>query len=150
MKVSLYRVLLVSAALLFSACSHGLLHDQDGHAIDLTTHPEKWLVVHYWAPWCSVCQKELPEINQFYLTHAHQVLVYGFDYDAPQAKELIAIRKEKGIDFPLLVEDPQSLLGIKENIQALPITFIYNPNGELVHVLQGPQTVKQLNLMVTG
>ena len=150
MKVSLYSVLFVSAALLLGACSHALLQDQDGHTIDLTVHPEKWLVVHYWAPWCGVCRKELPEINQFYLTHAHRVLVYGFDYDAPEPQQLAEIRKQKGIDFPLLVEDPQPSLGIKEKIQALPITFIYNPQGELVHVLQGPQTANQLSSMTTG
>jgi len=150
MKVSLYRVLLISAALLLSACSHASLHDQDGHEIDLTAHPNQWLVVHYWAPWCKICQKELPEINHFYLTHTPQVLVYGFDYDAPSPQALAKIRKQKGIDFPLLVEDPQPLLGIQENIQAVPITFIYNPQGKLLHVLKGPHTAKQLSLMTTG
>lgn len=150
MRGLLYRVWLFFSAVLLSACAPAALHDEQGQSVDLTKHPGKWLVVNYWAPWCAACKQELPEINQFYLTHRDQVLVYGFNYDHPNRAILLQMRKQMGIDFPLLVEDPQNQLALPQNVQALPTTFIYNPAGQLVSVLRGPQTVKQLIATTTG
>lgn len=147
MRGLLYRVLLFFAAVWLSACSHHSVHDQQGRLVDLKQHPGKWLIINYWAPWCSACKKELPEINQFYLTYRDRALVYGFDYDHLNRSTLSHLRKQMGIDFPLLSEDPQSVLSIKQDIQSLPITFVYNPKGQLVSVLQGPQTVQTLTLI---
>lgn len=142
-------VILFGMFMLLSAChSHKTaLTDQNGHVVDLKTHPQKWLVINYWAPWCEPCKHELPEINQFYLTHRDTVDVYGFDYDHPSRERLVELAKTMGLDYPLLAQDPSKQLHLGD-IQGLPVTFIFNPQGTLVKTLVGPQTGADLSAVI--
>src|SRR3990167_1336636 len=139
MRSLLYGLFIFFALACVNACHQHEFTDQNGHRVNLTSHPGKWLIINYWAPWCEPCRQELPELNQFYLTHRHLVQVYGVDYDQPAAIQLIQLRKKMGIDFPLLSEDPAQALNLPD-VQSLPLSFIYNPKGVLVKTLMGPQT----------
>lgn len=146
MKPLLYALLLIFAFFFFSACEKQIM-DNHQQAAPLLHHPNQWLLINYWAPWCHACQQEIPELNQFYKLYGSHVLVYGVNYDMPSISELNSIAERMGIDFPLLTEDPASLLRLP-NIEGLPITFIFNPNGQLVKILKGPQNLSGLSDIV--
>lgn len=148
MKKILSILLFFSLAVL-TGCKHGHYTDQYGKPVELKDHQGKWLIINYWAPWCEPCKKELPEMNHFYLTHQTTVLVYGVDYDHPTMEQLQAIGKRMGLDYPLLVEDPAQKLKLND-IQSLPVTFIFNPKGKLVRTLVGPQKSQDLEAIING
>lgn len=144
----LYRGLSFFALLLLVACNQYVeVADQNGHMVDLKNHPGKWLILNYWAPWCEPCKHELPEINHFYLTHQSHVVLYGIDYDHPAVSQLQNLAKRMGIDYPLLAQDPAVKLHLPD-IQGLPMTFIYDPQGKLVKTLTGPQTYQSLAALI--
>lgn len=120
-----------------------VIKDDQGHVVNLKTHPHQWLLINYWAPWCGACRQEIPHLNHFYKTHAKTVLLYGVDYDFPSADALSDLRKTMHIDYPLLVDDPHDILKTP-NIPGLPMTLVYDPEGTLKTTLYGPQTEKSL------
>ncbi len=130
-----------------SACHRHQFTDQNAHLVDLKSHPNKWLIINYWAPWCEPCKRELPEINHFYLTHRNHLEVYGVDYDHPSAAVLKDLGQKMGLDYPLLTQDPARYLKLGE-IRGLPTTFIFNPQGQLVKALVGPQTYETLEAAI--
>ncbi|MCD6047971.1 MAG: thioredoxin [Gammaproteobacteria bacterium] len=142
-------LLLFLLSVVFTACQRTQYTDQNGNPVDLDHHPGKWLVINYWAPWCEPCKKELPEMNHFYLTHQNHVLVYGVDYDHPSVAQLQALGKKLGLDYPLLAKDPAKKLKIGD-VQGLPVTYVYNPEGKLVKTLVGPQKSSNLEAIINS
>lgn len=132
---------------LFTTCamSATTLHDLSGENIPFTALQGKWVFINYWASWCQSCIDEIPELNNFYHKNKHHdVAVFAVNYDAlPTAtqKELI---RQFGIKYPSLKKDPASALKLGD-IRAVPVTFVFNPKGELTDTLYGGQTMSSLS-----
>lgn len=140
MKRLLALVLLATLA----ACSHKAdTHDSYGNAISLDNLKGKWLVVNYWAEWCGHCKKELQDFDSFYQHHKKQAIVLGVNFDAESNEKLRQFAKLNAIHFPLSNQFPIDKFGIKQ-IENLPRTFIFSPDGKLQKTLYGPQNETQL------
>jgi thiol-disulfide isomerase/thioredoxin len=115
----------------------------DGTTLPLSGLQGRWVFVNYWAEWCAPCREEIPELNTLQREEGDRVLVLGVNFDqlpvevmAPQAERL-------GIRFAVAAEDPSELLGIALP-EVLPSTYVFDPRGEQVGVLLGPQDLDQL------
>lgn len=98
----------------------------------------RWVVLNYWAEWCGPCREEIPELNALDAARA-DVVVVGINFDAPPEPELRRQAEALAIEFPVLMGDPGGQLGL-EQPSVLPMTFIIDPSGAVVHALRGPQT----------
>ena len=126
------------------ACSHKAdTRDSHGNAISLDNLNGKWLVVNYWAEWCGNCKKELKDFNAFYQHHKKQVLVLGVNFDAEPNEKLQQFANQNAINFPLSNQFPIEKFGVKQ-IETLPRTYIFSPDGKLQKTLYGPQSETQL------
>ena len=140
-------VTILLSSLFFFGCTPDdpIFHDTDGHSIQRTQLKNKWIIVNYWATWCPSCIKEIPELNHFYKDNLdEQVLLYSVNYDRLSlAKLKIAIDKT-AIAFPTLIENPNVAWRLGD-ISILPVTFIINPDGEVVRKILGPNTEESLS-----
>jgi len=114
-----------------------------GNSGDFSDHRGKWMFVNYWATWCKPCIEEIPELNHFAHDNAEHAVVFAVDFDNAQGQQLLESSQKLGIEFPVLIDDPHTLLGVAKPY-ALPTTFVFNPQGELQQTLLGPQTVASL------
>jgi thiol-disulfide isomerase/thioredoxin len=121
--------------------------DSNGNKIIFSALQGKWVFINYWATWCHPCMAEIPQLNQFYLTHKDRVVVLGVNYDALDSTALNdAIQKLK-INFPVLTKDPAKTLSL-DDTGVVPTTYVFNPNGSLVKTLLGPQTKNNLDKII--
>ena len=60
-----------------------VLDDLDGQPLDiLDLHNQEPLIINFWATWCAPCRKEMPLLNNYYLTkNADQANVLGIAID---------------------------------------------------------------------
>lgn len=132
--------------ILLSACKQTVLdadfHTLDGKAGHYADFKGQWLLINYWAEWCAPCIKELPELNQLNAEHA-DIQVVGVHFDRPDAAKQQELATQLNIQFPVILAQPHIFYQI-DLPQVLPATLIINPDGDLVHVLVGPQTVESL------
>jgi thiol-disulfide isomerase/thioredoxin len=136
------------AATLLAACSEST--SPTGSPTGSPTIRElrgQWVVVNYWAQWCTPCIREIPELNALNQQYP-QVNVLGVNFDGASGEQLATQVRKLKIDFPMLADDPAADLGLSRPA-VLPTTLILNPAGELTEVLVGPQTLESL-LSVTG
>ena len=105
--------------------------------INFSDYKGKWVVISYWATWCSICMGEIPELNAFYKAHTNDVAMFGFNYDddGNLAKHI----QQSGVAFPTLRHDPKGHFKLGR-IRGLPTMLIIRPNGELKQVLTGSQS----------
>jgi hypothetical protein len=65
------------------------------------------------------------------------------NFDYLEGQELESLIGQMGIEFPVLVDDPQVLVGY-DAAQVLPMTVIISPQGSVHNVLVGPQTTETI------
>lgn len=135
-------VTLVIAAFGLAGCGNEQWRDHQGEAVARTELQGNWVVVNYWAEWCAPCLHELPEFNRLAAARP-DIRVFGVNYDGVSGEELRELSDRMGIAFPVMGQDFEESLKL-ERPQVLPTTYIFNPAGELVHSLPGPQTEASL------
>jgi thiol-disulfide isomerase/thioredoxin len=138
-------VLIASASL-----SHAdvLLKDTHGQSTSFSALKGKWVLINYWAGWCQTCVDEIPEFNRFYQSHKKDpVALFAVNFDALPLFEQKNLIKHFNISYPNLLKDPANDLRLGD-ITGVPVTFIFNPEGQLVKTLYGGQTAKTLDKVI--
>lgn len=146
--------LLVIGALL-SAAAHAnktvdfQLQDLAGQKHSLSEHRGKWVVVNFWASWCSPCIQELPELSAFQQGHPQQVQVIGINFEETTVEETQAFLKQlpqmhfphlkypvdgSGLPAEFFVDQDGNQL----SLQGLPSTFFIDPEGRMLGMHLGP------------
>lgn len=104
------------------------LTDLTQQPVDLSIYKGKTIFINFWATWCRPCIEELPSIENaqnilrskdvIFLLASSESLEEIQDFKKNQPYKLKYVR----------VENSEAL-----NIQALPTTFIFGPEGKLVY-----------------
>ena len=125
-----------------------LFKDFQGQTVPFSSLKGKWVLINYWASWCKTCIEEIPELNRFYQKHKNDpVVLFAVNYDGlPFYKQKKLIDKFH-ILYPSLTLDPAYALGLGD-IVGVPVTFIINPQGNLVNTLYGSQDVTSLDAII--
>lgn len=127
------------------------LTDLDGKAVDLTKFEGKTIFVNFWATWCKPCIQEMPSIAALQTQLAGKNIEFFFasDEEVDKIQKFIESRKIS-LNF-VRVENPESL-----GIQALPTTYIFNGEGNMVFSEVGfrkwdePATVEMVLKLING
>ena len=123
--------------------------DAQGHKINTANWRNKWVIINYWAPWCTACAEEIPQLNLFYRRHHPQTVLIGVNYDGLSGSNLLSAIHDMHIQFPVLQTNPAKTLGLSA-VSVLPTTFIINPEGKVVKQLIGPQSNASLEEIVNA
>jgi len=107
------------------------LPDINGQIQSLDQYKGKWLVVNYWATWCGTCMKELPELVDFHENNAQNAVVVGINFEDIETEKLKEFINVKTIPYTILNTEPVEITPIGK-VPALPVTYIINPEGEVV------------------
>lgn len=133
-------ILFILTIFLALSCSKPIqISDCDGKRIELD---RKWLVVNYWADWCSSCLTELPELNKLAQQNSNLVII-AVNFDALPNDKIKNFREQLNLSLPLSNNFPKEKFGIGD-IATLPVTFLISPQGTLVKRWDGPQRSETL------
>ncbi|MEJ2317525.1 MAG: TlpA disulfide reductase family protein, partial [Gammaproteobacteria bacterium] len=84
-----------------------LLNDLENRLHKLSEYRGKWVVVNYWATWCSPCRDEIPDLVDFHEKHkADKAVVLGVNHEYATLGELRKFKREYQITYPLLRSSP--------------------------------------------
>ncbi len=103
------------------------LETLQGKAIDLTTYEGRTIFLNFWATWCKPCLQEMPTIEKAMNDLKGEDIVFLFASDE-EAEQIESFRSARKFNF----EYVRVLNATELNLQALPTTFIFNQDGDLV------------------
>lgn len=149
------------AAIFLAACAAATVHAEspkspalkvatlDGGTFDLAEQRGKWVVVNFWATWCTPCIKEMPDISAFVAAHK-DVAAIGLAWEDTEKAELDAFAKEHPVKYPLAQVDIYKPLAGFETPRGLPTTYLIAPDGSIAKKFVGPITADDLDKAIAA
>jgi len=107
----------------------------------------KYLVINFWATWCTPCLKEIPAFVKFYEENSDHVEILGLDFEPVDLEIINEYVGRFSINYPIVLynEDNDSEYSNFGEIVGMPTTQIYSPEGELLHTFMGEITIDDLS-----
>lgn len=104
----------------------------------------QWVIVNFFASWCSPCIAEHPELTAFTERNAgRDVALIGIAVN-DQADDVNAFFAERGGDWPVIVGVETTEMVVQFGVTAPPTTAIVAPNGIVVDLFFGQVTADEL------
>lgn len=145
-KNAIFILLLALMTTLLAGCKPDA-YDSNGRAINLSDYRGKWVVINYWATWCSPCITEIPVLNQLAQYYPKHVVVLGVNSDNLDNSILNKLMHDYHVKYFFLNQFPINRWGGKES-SSIPVTYLINPNGKLVATLHGPVTLENFQTLM--
>ena len=110
----------------------------------------KYLVINFWATWCTPCLKEIPAFVKFYKENSDHVEILGLDFEPVDLEIINDYVGRFSINYPIVLynEDNDSEYSNFGEIVGMPTTQIYSPEGELLHTFMGEITIDDLSKFI--
>lgn len=110
--------------------------------VKLADYRGRWVIVNFWASWCSPCLLEMPELQAFYEAQRARATVIGVNFEDRSANEVRVFTDQLAITFPIALSAGNPVPGFE--LKGLPTTFLISPDGKLVDTHLGPVNAEML------
>ena len=148
---SLVLALLAGTAAAATASNPTLVVDTiDGGHFDLSKQSGKWVIVNFWATWCSPCLKELPDISLYVAAHKVKVVAIGLDFEDTDKADVEKFLKSHPLSYPVSQVDLDHPPKDFDPPKGLPNTYVIAPDGHVAKAFLGPVTSKELADAIGG
>jgi len=117
-----------------------------GKTMSLSNIRGKFVLVNFFASWCSSCKTEMPQLVAFAKSEANTVEVLGVDYD-DQSSSAVSFLGSYGAKWPVIV-DANGQSALRWGVSEPPESFLVAPDGKVVTKIIGPVTARELSLLV--
>lgn len=121
----------------------------DGTAWDLVQRRGEWVVVNFWATWCSPCLKEIPDLSAFD-ARREDVSVIGLAYEEIDVADMREFLTQHPAGYPIAIVDVYDPPKDFDTPRGLPMTYLIAPGGEVAKKFLGPVTAKELEQAITA
>lgn len=114
-----------------------MLKNLSGDTVRLEQFRGDYILLNFWATWCPPCVKEMPSMELLQQQFKHKgfhVVAISLDKE-PEAK-IAAFVDRLNLTFTILL-DPDGIVSDPYGANALPSTFILNPDGRVIAAAKG-------------
>ena len=119
----------------------------DGVDYDLAEHRGKWVVVNFWATWCSPCLKEMPELSALHSMREH-ISVVGLAYEEIDVPAMRSFLAEHPVAYPIAIIDVYAPPADFDTPRGLPMTYLIAPDGRVARQFLGPVTAREIETAI--
>jgi cytochrome c biogenesis protein CcmG/thiol:disulfide interchange protein DsbE len=117
---------------------------------DIDQYRGQWVVVNFFATWCTPCRIEHPELVAFEARHRDtgdvQVVSVAFNDQADDIREFFA---QNGGSWPVIPEDTNRV-ALEFGVTGVPESYVVDPNGIVVAKFLDGVTADGLDDVIRG
>lgn len=122
------------------------LVDMSGNIYTQNETKGKYLIVNFWATWCTPCLKEIPAFVKFYNDHSDKVEILGLNYEGMNVEAVNDFKDRFDVNYPIILYAGSNEAEYVKfgDLVGMPTTLIYDPDGELLHTFIGEIGIEEL------
>lgn len=111
----------------------------DGGHLSLQDFPDKIVLLHFWATWCTPCRDELPALESLHQTFSgRNLVILGVSEDQYAQTTLRQFQEKIPFTFPVLLDEHEEVAEAY-GVLGLPETLLIGRDGIIVNRFVGPQ-----------
>lgn len=117
-----------------TALADATVKSLDGKIIPIKSYRGKWLLLNVWATWCGPCRGEMPDLQSVWQKeHPAGLEMIGVSSEEPIVLWTFLAHQSgpNPVTYPI-ASDPGGQLSQALQVDAIPRTFILNPQGHVV------------------
>lgn len=121
----------------------------DGTAtISIDDYRGRWVVLNFFASWCTPCLLEHPQLEAFDAAHRDtgDAVLIGVTFN-DSTDDAVAFFEREGGRWPV-IDDRENAFGVAYGVAKLPETFVIAPDGVVVHRFAGQVTRAALDEVI--
>jgi thiol-disulfide isomerase/thioredoxin len=107
------------------------LQTLDGQQLSSDSLRGKVVIVNFWATWCPPCRAEIPDLVALQEKYRDTLQVIGISEDDAPVEEVRRFAEAHEINYPIVMTTAD-ISARFPGVQALPTSFIVDPEGRLV------------------
>lgn len=107
----------------------------DGTRHALSDYRGDFVLVNFWAGWCSPCIRELPSMQRTYTSMKGRDFEILAIHVGPETADMLALMERFAISFPVLVDAELALTNW--DVTGLPASFLLDPEGRVIYRATG-------------
>lgn len=117
-------------------------YDLQGKSRRLADYRGRWVLVNFWGSWCSPCLNEIPELNRLQAAHP-ELVVIGVAMQSGSSAKVAEFVAEHHMHYPVvmgtraLAAQVRTAAGQAEELEILPASYLFDPQGECVYAHAG-------------
>jgi thiol-disulfide isomerase/thioredoxin len=120
------------------------LTDLHGKTHHLNDYRGKYVLVNFWATWCSPCLSEIPELNALQQVHKDLVVI-GVAMQSGSRAKVAEFAAAHQMNYALVMGNRDIAEQVRraaktEEIEVLPSNFLFGKQGELLDFTAGDVT----------
>tara|TARA_R110001606_G_C15388707_1_gene651239 strand:- start:20 stop:553 length:534 start_codon:yes stop_codon:yes gene_type:complete len=116
----------------------------NGKMINLSDYQGKYVLINFWANWCSPCIKEFPDMQKLYEQSDKDTFEIIGIHAGPYNEQAAELVSHFNISFTIVSDDDTSLKGW--DVPALPMSYLISPQGDIIFKSLGPREWNASNM----
>lgn len=125
------------------------LETLDHGRFDLAEQRGHWVVVNFWATWCTPCLEEIPDLSAL-AARREDVRVIGLAYEEIEPEAMRDFLQAHPAGYPVAILDIYDPPPGIDPPRGLPLTWLVAPDGGLVRRFLGPVTSEDLEAEIAA
>lgn len=119
----------------------------DGQRIEVGGGDPRFLVINFWATWCTPCLKEMPELDRLARTR-RDLSVLGLAYEESDEAALRRFLDRHPVSYTIARIDPFAPPAGLPVPRGLPLTYVLAPDRRIVRRFLGPVTAAEIEAAI--
>lgn len=118
------------------------LKDLSGNDVKLSDYKGQYVMVNFWATWCTYCDQEMPDLVAFQEKYKDELKIIAVDVKEDK-KTVEAYVKEKGINLTVAMDETGEVAE-EYYVNSFPTTFFIDRAGKVIGFVPGMLTAKDM------
>ena len=126
----------------------------EGDQHRLTDYRDRYVLVNFWAVWCTPCRREMPSMQRLYEKLRGERFEMLAIHVGPSLDQARTYGQKLRLGFPIAVDTDMVLTDWR--VLGLPTSILFDPQGRIIAEAVGerdwddPQLIRQLEAYLSG